>query len=537
MLAVLVAGLAGATSATTTAAVPLFASASSTATPAPAQLLTIARPAGAGAGHVLVAAVAVRNQTSISAPSGWTQVLQTTCSASGVDLTQAIFVRAASAGEPDGYTFSTVAATGAVGSIVAYTGVDSVQPVDASAGQVRKNSALITGPSVTTTVAGALLVGVFTHSGRSAITTPTGMTARGEATTGTGAPSARMLVADELRAAAGATGDRRADSQKNICGVGQLVALRPAPDPPANTGAPIVSGIAQEGQSLSATTGSWSSSPTSFAFQWQRSGAGGTWNDLAGATLRRVHPDRCGRRLQAPRRRDRLEHRWIRNGRVRADGGGLAGCAGQHLGADDRRRRAREPNAHGRPRRVVGVSDRLRLPLGALRQRWRDLGRHLRRRLGRLRADRRRRGSNRSRRRHGLEPGWFGRLPRPRPRCRSSPPALRSRSTHPRCRASRRKARPSRRPRGRGRDRRRSTRTGGSARAGGGQSWIEIDGADAATYTLVAADVGSTVRVVVTATNAGGSTSAAVGGDHSGRCSSPAEQHHPAGDRRDAGGR
>ena len=202
MLAVLVAGLAGASSATTTAAVPLFASASSTATPAPAQMLTIARPAGAGAGHVLVAAVAVRNQTAIAAPSGWTQVLQTTCSASGVDLTQAIFIRAAAAGEPAGYTFSAVTATGAVGSIVAYTGVDSVQPVNASAGQVRKNSALITGPSVTTTVAGALLVGVFSHSGRAAITVPTGMTARGEATTGTSAPSARMLVADELRAAA-----------------------------------------------------------------------------------------------------------------------------------------------------------------------------------------------------------------------------------------------------------------------------------------------------------------------------------------------
>ena len=40
-------------------------------------------------------------------------------------------------------------------------------------------------------------------------------------------------------------------------------------------------------------------------------------------------------------------------------------------------------------------------------------------------------------------------------------------------------------------------------------TWIEIGGADAATYTLVAADVGSTIRVVVTATNAGGSTSAA----------------------------
>ena len=230
VLAVLV-GLAGASSGPTTAAVPQYAGASSTTTAVPAQTLALARPAGAGSGHLLVAAVAVRDQTVVSAPPGWAEVVRTTCSGS-VDLTQAVFVRAVAAGEPGSYVFSTLAATGIVGSIAAYSGVDLAQPVDASAGQIRRNSRLITGPSVTTTAANALVLGVFTHSGRALLTAPAGMTARTGIVTGTAAPSARMLAADELRAAAGATGDRHAEAtQTHACSVGHLVALRPAPDP------------------------------------------------------------------------------------------------------------------------------------------------------------------------------------------------------------------------------------------------------------------------------------------------------------------
>jgi thermitase len=54
---------------------------------------------------------------------------------------------------------------------------------------------------------------------------------------------------------------------------------------PVNTAAPSVSGTAQSGQTLSSTSGSWSESPSSFAYQWQRcdtSGAG--CSPIAGAT-------------------------------------------------------------------------------------------------------------------------------------------------------------------------------------------------------------------------------------------------------------
>ncbi|MGA2929461.1 MAG: C1 family peptidase, partial [Solirubrobacteraceae bacterium] len=54
---------------------------------------------------------------------------------------------------------------------------------------------------------------------------------------------------------------------------------------PANTALPAISGTARQGQTLSASTGTWSPAGTSYTYQWQRStNAGSTWSAISGAT-------------------------------------------------------------------------------------------------------------------------------------------------------------------------------------------------------------------------------------------------------------
>jgi hypothetical protein len=58
-----------------------------------------------------------------------------------------------------------------------------------------------------------------------------------------------------------------------------ITALVGAVLPPANTTAPAVSGTGAVGNTLTCTTGIWTLSPTSYAYQWMRNGA-----EIIGAT-------------------------------------------------------------------------------------------------------------------------------------------------------------------------------------------------------------------------------------------------------------
>jgi hypothetical protein len=70
--------------------------------------------------------------------------------------------------------------------------------------------------------------------------------------------------------------------------------------PPANTGLPTISGEATQGSTLTVAPGTWSGSPTSFAYQWQTSADGVTWADLAGvvSTTKSLGAGDVGKRLR-----------------------------------------------------------------------------------------------------------------------------------------------------------------------------------------------------------------------------------------------
>jgi hypothetical protein len=59
----------------------------------------------------------------------------------------------------------------------------------------------------------------------------------------------------------------------------------PPPSPPVNTALPVISGAAQQGQRLSTSNGSWTNSPTAYAYQWQDCDASGAnCTSITGAT-------------------------------------------------------------------------------------------------------------------------------------------------------------------------------------------------------------------------------------------------------------
>ncbi|MBV8257486.1 MAG: hypothetical protein JO073_06665 [Actinobacteria bacterium] len=59
---------------------------------------------------------------------------------------------------------------------------------------------------------------------------------------------------------------------------------KPIPVPPSATGAPFVSGSASLGATLTANPGTWTDPAATFAFQWQRCDSSGACSPLAGAT-------------------------------------------------------------------------------------------------------------------------------------------------------------------------------------------------------------------------------------------------------------
>jgi hypothetical protein len=191
-----------------------------------ANTLLLAAPAGVAPGDVMVAAVAVRGTTTITAPAGWTFVRLDNAANYVI---QAVYVRAATAAEPPSSTWKFSGAVPAAGGIMAYAGVDTAAPVDVHGGRTTAGSVkTITAPSVTTTTAGDEIVALFDIGGTNSITPPAGMLERAEAAVTAGTNHVTWEGADSRLATQGPTGIRTASASVAHPNIGQIVALRPA---------------------------------------------------------------------------------------------------------------------------------------------------------------------------------------------------------------------------------------------------------------------------------------------------------------------
>ena len=140
---------------------------------------------------------------------------------------------------------------------------------------------------------------------------------------------------------------------------------------PVNTAPPTITGTPQVGQTLTAGNGTWTNSPTSFAYQWLRCNAGGnSCVSVANGTQKTytlVGAD-AGHTMR------------VRVTATNADGSASAQsdqttvvapatssqCTEEHRRADDLRYREGRGGAHGERRIVDGQSDRVCLPVAAL---------------------------------------------------------------------------------------------------------------------------------------------------------------------------
>src|SRR5574340_515251 len=200
-----------------------------------ASSIDVAVPAGVVAGDVLLAQVAVRggSGTTISSPSGWTQLLLDN---SGSTIRQGIYYRIAGATEPASYTFTFSSSQRAAGGMVAYRGVDNASPINASLSQDAGSGTSVVAAAITTDASDAQVAGFFSTARATSFTSVTDTDAtvvyaeRYDQATAAGTNGVTVMMADGSppKPNAGSTGNVTGAAADSAAHIGALVALKPA---------------------------------------------------------------------------------------------------------------------------------------------------------------------------------------------------------------------------------------------------------------------------------------------------------------------
>ncbi len=196
--------------------------------------LSMSRPSGTQAGDLLVAQITYNGGSNTfinSAPSGWTEITGLTNS-NGTSVGQRIYwkVAATAASDPGPYVWTIGNNFGnpprMSGGIAAYAGVDTSNPIDASATTTGSTTTTYSAPSVTTTVANDRVINFFgpaASNSNSTVTTGTTLVFNVQNSNG---PSSKAQ--HFAQASAGSTGSKSISTQTSSNYIAHTVALRPS---------------------------------------------------------------------------------------------------------------------------------------------------------------------------------------------------------------------------------------------------------------------------------------------------------------------
>jgi hypothetical protein len=221
----------------------------------------------------------------VTPPSGWTLVRGD--SWTGNLWSQSIYYHVVTGPEPASYTWTVSTNDSLAGTIVAYSGVDTDNPINVNGGQTNAQGTSIGAPSVTPTANNSMLLWFYGARLDQTITPPAGQTTRASAVSNRspGNANADVLVAEESQTTAAATGTRTATLGGSGYNTGAVVALTQASGSQASltwTATPTASAagylLTRTGPTKTFTYTISGASTTSAVNRWLTSGSGYTYS-------------------------------------------------------------------------------------------------------------------------------------------------------------------------------------------------------------------------------------------------------------------